>query len=79
MQMLNRLIGPYTGFMLQGLHEGKIPEESGITKGNAEACATFFLYGAWGMIYNRRFTEGKTQFTLKEVYEIVGSLLKPLA
>ncbi len=79
MLMLNRLIGPYTGFILQGLRERKIPEESGITKDNAEAFATFFLYGAWGMIYNRRFTEGKTQFTLKEVYEIVGSMLKPPA
>ena len=50
MQMLNRLIEPYAGFIRQGLCEGKISGESGITKENAEAFATFFLYGAWGMI-----------------------------
>ena len=79
MQMLNRLIGPYADFILQGLHEGKIPKGSGITKDSAEAFATFFLYGAWGMIYNQKFTEGKTHFTLNDVYGVVGSLLKPPA
>ncbi len=77
MQMLNRLVGPYTGFILQGLREGKIPRGNGITEDNAEAFATFFLYGAWGMIYNGKYTEGKTKFTLNEVYEVVGSILKP--
>ena len=79
MQMLSRLIGPYADFILQGLHEGKIPKGSGITKDSAEAFATFFLYGAWGMIYNQKFTEGKTHFTLNDVYGVVGSLLKPPA
>ncbi len=31
------------------------------------------------MIYNGKFTEGKTHFTLKEVYEVVGGILEPPA
>ncbi len=77
MQMLNKLIGPYTGFIRQGLSEGKISGESGISAENAEAFATFFLYGAWGMIYNKDFTDGETPFTLKDVYGVVGNMLKP--
>ena len=61
MQMLNKLIRPYTGFIRQGLSEGKISGESGISAENAEAFATFFLYGAWGMIYNTRLFSSAEQ------------------
>ena len=75
MQLLNRLILPYAGFIRQGLREGRIAPASGITRENAEAYATFFLYGAWGMIYNRTFTEGDTRYDLSDVYGVVGSFL----
>ena len=76
MQLLNHLIQPYAGFIRQGLREGRIDPSCGITQENAEAYATFFLYGAWGMIYNRTFTEGDTRFDLADVYNVVGSFIR---
>ena len=64
------------GFIRQGLREGRIDPSSGITQENAEAYATFFLYGAWGMIYNGTFTEGDTRFDLDDVYSVVGSFIR---
>lgn len=76
MQLLNHLIQPYAGFIRQGLREGRIDPSSGITQENAEAYATFFLYGAWGMIYNGTFTEGDTRFDLDDVYSVVGAFIR---
>ena len=76
MQLLNRMILPYAGFIRQGLREGRIDPSHGITHENAEAYATFFLYGAWGMIYNQTFTEGDTRFDLDDVYKVVGSFIR---
>ena len=76
MQLLNHLIQPYAGFIRQGLREGRIDPSHGITHENAEAYATFFLYGAWGMIYNQTFTEGDTRFDLDDVYKVVGSFIR---
>ena len=55
-QMLSKLIHPYAVFMLQGIREGKIQNKLNITEQNADAVSTFILYGAWGLIYNDRFT-----------------------
>ena len=58
-QMVSRLIKPYSQFMVQGIEEGKIANKFGINKKNAEQTAAFVLYGLWGIIYNDRFTDQK--------------------
>lgn len=69
-QMLNRLSGAHAKFILQGVREGKISGDLGITEENVEAFSLYTLYGAWGMIYNSKFTDGKTDFGIKDVLEI---------
>lgn len=74
MQMLNRMIGPYSRFILQGVREGKLSGLKGITEENAEAFATYALYGAWGMYYNGQFAQGGRQFDTGDIYRVLQAL-----
>lgn len=73
-QMLNKLAKPHAKFILQGVREGKISNELGITEENAEAFSLYSLYGAWGMVYNGKFTEGSTNFDVKDVIEVLHKI-----
>lgn len=73
-QMLNKLAKPYAEFILQGVREGKISNELGITEENAEAFSLYSLYGAWGMLYNEKFTEGTTNFDVKDVVQVIQKI-----
>lgn len=73
-QMLNKLSKPHAKFILQGVHEGKISRDLGITEENAEAFSLYSLYGAWGMIYNSKFTESSTDFKVEDVLEILAKI-----
>ena len=73
-QMISRLICPYAVFMLQGVREGKIANRLGVTEENAEAKAAFVLYGAWGLIYNDRFTKTPIGTDTNDVEEILRNL-----
>ena len=68
MQMLNRMIGPYSRFILQGVREGKLSGLKGISEENAEAFATYALYSAWGMYYNGQFAQAGCQFDTEDIY-----------
>ena len=39
-----------------------------------EAFATFVLYGAWGMIYNKKFTGNGGSYDLKSILKITDQL-----
>lgn len=69
-QMLNRLSVPHAKFIMQGVREGKLSNDLGITEENVEAFSLYSLYGAWGMIYNSKFTDGKTNFSVKDALDI---------
>ncbi len=71
MQMMNRMIKPYAKFMMQGIEEGKIKNNIGITEENAEGYATFILYGAFGMLYNDKFSKTDIHFQMKDIMEII--------
>ena len=71
MQMISKLIKPYSVFMLQGVSEGKIVNRLGITVENAEATAAFALYGILGMIYNDRFTVTKLGTDAKDMEDVI--------
>lgn len=73
-QMISRMIKPYSKFILQGIEEKKLSNNMGITKENAEAYAMFVLYGAWGMIYNGRFTGSDKQYKVNDILEIINKL-----
>lgn len=73
-QMIGRMVEPYSKFILQGISENKIQNHLGITEENAQACAMFVLYGAWGMIYNARFTGGGKQYEVNDILEIINKL-----
>ena len=45
-----------------------------ITEENVEAFATFVLYGAWGMIYNNKFTGNGGSFDLESILKITDQL-----
>lgn len=72
--MLGRMIVPYSKFIMQGIREGKLSNPFSITEQNAEAFATFVLYGAWGMIYNGRFTGDGKQYDLENILRITDRL-----
>ena len=74
MQMISKLIKPYSVFMLQGVSEGKIVNRLGVTDENAEATAAFVLYGIWGLIYNDRFTATKLGTDAKDMENVVKRL-----
>lgn len=69
-QMLNRLSVSHAKFIMQGVREGKISSDLGITEENAEAFSLYSLYGAWGMVYNSKFTDGTADFNVDDALEI---------
>ncbi len=73
-QMISKLIIPYSKFMLQGIEEGKIENKLGINEENAEEIATFILYGLWGTIYNNRFTYSKVNISRECLGNIINNL-----
>ena len=73
-QMLNRMAGPYSRLILQGVREGKLSGDMGITEENVEAYALFTLYGCWGVVYNGRFAKDAKQHELDEVLSITSKL-----
>lgn len=73
-QMLNRLIHPYAVFILQGIDEGAIRNNLGITPENADAYATYAIYGAWGMIHNGTFVKGGISYDLETIITVVQHL-----
>lgn len=77
MQMLNRLSVPYARFILQGVQEGCLSNDLGISAENAEQFALFTLYGAWGMIYNGRFTEAPHQYAPEDAEALVQRIYHP--
>lgn len=72
--MLGRMVGPYSKFILQGIRENRLNNRFHITEENAEAFATFVLYGAWGMIYNNKFTGSGEAYDLESVLKITDQL-----
>ena len=74
MQMIGKLIKPYSIFMMQGIREGKIANKFGINDENAEATAAFVLYGIWGLIYNDRFTSTKLGTDIKDMEAVIKRL-----
>ena len=72
--MLDHMIIPYSKFMLQGIRENRLNNRFHITEDNAEAFATFVLYGAWGMIYNSKFTGNGGSYDLENILEITDQL-----
>lgn len=73
-QMISRMIKPYSKFILQGIEEKKLSNNMGITEENVEAYAMFVLYGAWGMIYNGRFTGSDKQYEVNDILDIINQL-----
>lgn len=69
-QMLNKLSGPHAKFIMQGVREGKISGDLGITEENVQAFSLYTLYGAWGVVYNGRFTDGTDGLGLKDALEV---------
>lgn len=72
--MLGRMVVPYSKFILQGIKEKRLNNHFYITEENAEAFATFVLYGAWGMIYNSKFTGSGGSYDLGNILKITDQL-----
>lgn len=72
--MLGRMVVPYSKFILQGIRENRLNNRFHITEENAEAFATFVLYGAWGMIYNNKFTDSGEAYDLENILKITDQL-----
>lgn len=72
--MLGRMVVPYSKFILQGIRENRLNNSFHITEENAEAFATFVLYGAWGMIYNSKFTGSGGSYDLENIIKITDQL-----
>ncbi len=72
--MLSRMVIPYSKFILQGIEEKRINNRFHIMEENAEAFATFVLYGAWGMIYNSKFTGSGGSYDLENILKITDQL-----
>lgn len=68
-QMLDRMAKPYSKLILQGIAEGRISVDIGVTEDNAEMYALFVLYGFWGAVYNGKFTQGSS-FDPAKVFKI---------
>lgn len=69
-QMLNKLSGPHAKFIMQGVREGKISGDLGITEENVQAFSLYTLYGAWGVVYSGKFTDGTDGLGLKDALEV---------
>ena len=72
--MLGRMVIPYSKFILQGIRENRLNNRFHITEENVEAFATFVLYGAWGMIYNNKFTGNGGSYDLESILKITDQL-----
>ena len=72
--MLGRMVVPYSKFILQGIRENRLNNRFHVTEENAEAFATFVLYGAWGMIYNNKFTGSGEAYDLENILKITDQL-----
>ena len=72
--MLGRMVIPYSKFILQGIRENRLNNRFHITEENVEGFATFVLYGAWGMIYNNKFTGSGGSFDLESILKITDQL-----
>lgn len=72
--MLGRMVVPYSRFILQGIRENRLNNRFHITEDNAEAFATFVLYGAWGMLYNGRFNGSGDFYDLDNLLKITDQL-----
>lgn len=73
-QMLNRMAVPHSKFILQGVREGKISGDLGITEENVKAFSLYSLYGAWGLFQNGKFTDSQNNFEVKDVFDIISSI-----
>ncbi|MDO4355934.1 MAG: TetR/AcrR family transcriptional regulator [Clostridia bacterium] len=73
-QMLNRMAGPFEQFLLQGIREGKLSGRLGVTEDNARAFALFVLYGAWGVVWNERFSGGQHGPGVADALEVIRQL-----
>lgn len=51
-----------------------ITDDLGITEDNVEAFSLYSLYGAWGMVYNAKFTSGSTNFKVEEVIDVLHKI-----
>ncbi len=69
-QMLNKMSASHAKFILQGVKEGKISSDLGITEENVQAFSLYSLYGAWGLVYNGKFTDGPDIFDAKDALEV---------
>lgn len=72
--MLSQMVVPYSKFILQGIRENKLKNRFHVTEENVEAFATFVLYGAWGMIYNNKFTGSGDSYDLENILKITNQL-----
>lgn len=72
--MLGHMVAPYSKFILQGIRENRLNNRFHITEENVEAFATFVLYGAWGMIYNSKFTGSGGAYELENILKITDQL-----
>lgn len=73
-QMLNRMAEPHSKFILQGVKEGKISGDLGITEENVKAFSLYSLYGAWGLFQNGKFTDSQTDYEVKDVFNIISRI-----
>lgn len=73
-QMLNRMAEPHSKFILQGVKEGKISGDLGITEENVKAFSLYSLYGAWGLFQNGKFTDSQTDYEVKDVFHIISRI-----
>lgn len=73
-QMLNRMSHAHAAFILQGVQEGRIAQDLGITPDNVQAFSLYTLYGAWGLVYNSRFTDGKETFGVDDALALRRSI-----
>lgn len=69
-QMLNKMSTSHAKFIMQGVKEGKISSDLGITEDNVQAFSLYSLYGAWGLVYNGKFTSGADIFDTKDALDI---------
>ena len=72
--MLGRMVIPYSKFILQGIRENRLNNRFHITEENVEVFVTFVLYGAWGMIYNNKFTGNGGSYDLESILKITDQL-----
>lgn len=73
-QMLDKMQPVYAEFILQGIREGVISDELGITEENVKQYALFALYGSWGLLYNSHFSEDKDKYEMRDALKVIAQL-----